>query len=479
MLSLNEQQVSAFDALTRFFQDKEKDVFILAGLAGTGKTTVIAAFVNSLVESGVSSSRIAICAYTGKATTVLNRKLRDKCPVVATTIHKLLYSTPVDGVQLLANKIDQIELVIDAKKAGSATGPTVSVYDAVTQTEAVVGVSSSLEDLRALREEYITKMNDAARTGGGLKFSRRLPEEIHDAVDIIIVDEASMVDEEIAQHLAETGVPTVYVGDYNQLPPVGKPFGVDLRRPDARLTQIMRQAGDSDIITVAHEILKLRKMPAVVTGKVGVSRVKSTNPLSFITPSGDVPQYITFYNKSRHAINRAIRRHVHKVSTDYNNHVPFIGETVMLDANLPEKRMMKGDLLTVKKVAVNDNVAFRVSAALGVNAKGEDVTPTYRATLELEDAYGTVVELNCFLNDLMLSMGHPQALDPFDDKREILRRAAGTVSIMYPYAITCYKAQGSEWPRVVLMHETPKNDLYLPYIYTGATRARDELIVAG
>ncbi|MCA8944509.1 MAG: ATP-dependent RecD-like DNA helicase [Planctomycetes bacterium] len=81
--------------------------------------------------------------------------------------------------------------------------------------------------------------------------------------DMIVVDEASMIDVQLAYALLRaTAAPTrlVLVGDIDQLPSVG-PGNVlaDViasgRVPVTRLTEIFRQGGDSDIVRSAHRIL--------------------------------------------------------------------------------------------------------------------------------------------------------------------------------------------------------------------------------
>lgn len=448
--------------------------FIFTGLAGTGKTTVVGDFINVLInEHGYVPGRIGVCAFTGKATSVLNKKLGEKCPVVAKTIHRLIYHIPSDRADMISNKIDMIEAEIDRRKG------------AVFVSGAPEFASFSMDALRDERKKFMEELKMVLGGKGRVTFTRQSPAEVHTNYDLIIVDEASMVNEAMADHLLDTGLPIIFVGDSNQLPPVKEDFGVDLRHPDAKLTTIMRQQGDSDIITVAHDILKQKKLPPVVEGLVGVTRTKSSNPLNFF-PTKDIayaPQFVVHYNADRHRINKVIRQHVLGVTgPDY---MPLKGEKIMLDANLPEKRLMKGDILIVKDYVTEgpiineapDKPLSRWRAAVDQIAEID-----YTATLLVEDVYGNEHEMKFFLNDLMMSMGHSAALDTRNDKdfREIKYKRQGGIDVMFPYAITCYKAQGSEWPRVVVQnYGNNLNGLYLPYIYTAVTRARDELTIVG
>ncbi|RLC80271.1 MAG: ATP-dependent RecD-like DNA helicase, partial [Chloroflexi bacterium] len=81
-------------------------------------------------------------------------------------------------------------------------------------------------------------------------------------VDYLIVDEASMLDLELAHHLLEALKPAarvLFVGDVNQLPSVGAGDVLrDLIRSGraavVQLTTIFRQAADSGIVVNAHRI---------------------------------------------------------------------------------------------------------------------------------------------------------------------------------------------------------------------------------
>ncbi len=87
-------------------------------------------------------------------------------------------------------------------------------------------------------------------------------------VDFLVVDEASMLDLLLTNHLLKAvrpGTQVLFVGDVDQLPSVGA--GDVLRNlissglaPVARLTTIFRQAADSQIITNAH-LINQGKMP--------------------------------------------------------------------------------------------------------------------------------------------------------------------------------------------------------------------------
>src|SRR5262245_52552535 len=68
---------------------------------------------------------------------------------------------------------------------------------------------------------------------------------------LIIVDECSMVDEELGRDLMSFGTPILVLGDPGQLPPIsGGGYFTDYE-PDFLLTEIHRQARDNPIIRLA------------------------------------------------------------------------------------------------------------------------------------------------------------------------------------------------------------------------------------
>src|ERR687894_2958789 len=72
--------------------------------------------------------------------------------------------------------------------------------------------------------------------------------------DLIIIDECSMVDEELGRDLLSFRRPVLVLGDPAQLPPVkGGGFFTE-REPDAMLTEVHRQAQDSPIIRLSMAV---------------------------------------------------------------------------------------------------------------------------------------------------------------------------------------------------------------------------------
>jgi exodeoxyribonuclease V alpha subunit len=183
-------------------------VSVLTGLPGTGKTTSLRAAVSILQDAEVP---FLLCAPTGIAA----KRLTELTGAQAYTIHR----------------------------AFSATGTTDEKRE--SRYHGIVGESGG-------------KTTSAGDQSWVWEFG---PGKPHPA-DVVIVDEASMVDQHLLFRLLDCTKPTcrlVFVGDHAQLPSVGP--GNVLREmigsghfPVVRLTDIFRQDDTSDIVFAAHDI---------------------------------------------------------------------------------------------------------------------------------------------------------------------------------------------------------------------------------
>lgn len=125
--------------------------------------------------------------------------------------------------------------------------------------------------------------------------------------DIIVVDEASMVNRETFGHLKSFGVPILAVGDHKQLPPVGEaPFL--MADPDVQLNTIHRQAKDNPIIKLAGRARNGAPVEALLRSarrfggdKIFVAK-KSFEAREFGNPDND-GVVICHTNKLRNQIN--------------------------------------------------------------------------------------------------------------------------------------------------------------------------------
>jgi len=91
-ITLTPEQHHAVNLIKKWFTSSHKKTpFILAGLAGTGKTTIIKHITNDLE---IKDYQIRYCAFTGKAALVMKSK-----GMLATTIHSLIYEPRTDEMK--------------------------------------------------------------------------------------------------------------------------------------------------------------------------------------------------------------------------------------------------------------------------------------------------------------------------------------------------------------------------------------------
>jgi len=255
------QQEQALKACSRWMRDpRAKQVFYLAGFAGTGKTTLAKHFVEN-------EGHWLFAAYTGKAAHVL----RQKGCSDASTIHSLIYrpagETKEDAIDAVSFKIAELE------KAGD---------------------SAELRRLRQLLEHLL----DVNQPVFNLWYDSPLNAE---HITGVVIDEVSMVNKDLGQDLESFGKRILVLGDPEQLPPVGGAGYFVQRTPDVMLTEVHRQARESGILQLATDV------------RTGVSwRHKSYNDVDIVDDIDDfealrVDQVLVGTNVVRHSINDHFR----------------------------------------------------------------------------------------------------------------------------------------------------------------------------
>ncbi|MBX9876144.1 MAG: AAA family ATPase [Beijerinckiaceae bacterium] len=112
---------------------------------------------------------------------------------------------------------------------------------------------------------------------------------------LIIIDECSMVDEDLGRDLLSFGTPVLVLGDPAQLPPVkGGGFFTEVE-PDIMLTEVHRQAADNPIVRMSMTIREGGRLDVGDYGKSRVIRRSEVDPQ--LVMSAD--QVLVGMNKTR------------------------------------------------------------------------------------------------------------------------------------------------------------------------------------
>ena len=259
---------------------------------------------------------------------------------------------------------------------------------------------------------------------------------IRDA-ELVIIDECSMVTGKMADDLLSFGVPVLVLGDPAQLPPVGGGGFFTNGKPDFMLTEVHRQARESGILRLATEIREGKGIDYCDYGDARVIRRGELNP-------DDVPGYdqvIVGRNKTRHATNRRVRELL-----GHTRDLPVTGDRLLCLRNNHDLGLLNGEIYYAAGDARDmiETVALQIEPEGGGRAQWVDA---WKAPL----------------------LG--QELEHYDSGND-------TQEFGYGYVLTCHKAQGSQYGKVIVFDESHifRADA-ARWLYTAATRAADQLVI--
>jgi hypothetical protein len=445
--------------------------FCLIGAAGTGKTTTLKGCiqtleVNNLIEplrSGskylmVGSYGMVLVSYTRRAVRQIARQMPASLARHALTIHKLIEFEPV--------------------------------YLDVITPEGNMKKTMRFEPQR-------TRMNP-------------LPREVTRCV----IDESSMVSTDLFEMLKDAlprNCQFIFLGDLHQLPPVyGEAVLANKLQelPVVELTEVYRQALDSPIIKLATDLKDGKDIP--VTGKVkwespdGSSKVV-INPwpkqisgedamdglagtIKQVIKSGNFNEeedvILMPFNKScgtielnLHIANTlAVQRGavVHHCIAGFQHWYLAVGDRVLVDK---QDCVIRG---------IERNPKYSGKAPLELSAS-LDRWGTYQDDQVHHHLMDDDADIDAMLQrmseidveDKQNAASHVLILENLDDGREYRVSEVGTYnSMVFSWALTVHKSQGSEWRRVFLfLHQSHHAMCSRELLYTAVTRAREELII--
>jgi exodeoxyribonuclease V alpha subunit len=289
---------------------------------------------------------------------------------------------------------------------------------------------------------------------GGFQRDRRNPIRC----DLLVIDEASMVDVMLMQALL-AAVPdsaaVLFVGDIDQLPSIG-PGQVlgDLIAsgavPVARLSDVFRQAAQSRIIASAHAI-NAGRMPDL--GATGADS-------DFYFVPADNPE-------------TALQRIVELVA----NRIPDrFGLDAMRDIQVLSPMNRGG--VGVRSLNLELKAALNPAGERSVERFGWTFSPGDKV-MQIENDYDRDIYNGDvgFIVDVAPDTGE---ISVEFDGRELVFQPGDLDSLVPAYAATIHKAQGSEYPAVVMPVMTQHAVmLRRNLIYTGVTRARRLVVLVG
>ncbi|MBQ6693492.1 MAG: AAA family ATPase [Bacteroidaceae bacterium] len=446
------QQEKSLEMLADFLlSPRERSVFILCGYAGTGKTTLVAALVKTLEQL---QRRTVLLAPTGRAAKVFSAYSGKS----AYTVHKWIYRQ--------RSILDSATFTLDFNKSRG----TLFIVDEASM------------------------ISNAGTQGFG---------------------SGALLDDLVEFVYSGEGCSLLLLGDTAQLPPVGDVLSPALSPDTLRsmflnvtsveLTQVMRQARDSGILTNATMLRSLVAegvsglLPKVAfAGFADIRRVMGDELIETIercyAEAGmDETIVLCRSNKRANIYNEGIRRRIlwreeELVRGDLlmvvKNNYYWCEELGRTDKALREKMdfIANGDVAEVVRVGrIEQMYGFRFAEVTLSFVDYEDCELDVRVMLDTLTSESP--SLTREENERLFSAVWEDYSEIKSRRKrmEQLRRNPfyNALQVKYAYAVTCHKAQGGQWSRVFvdqgfLSSESLTPDYYR-WLYTAFTRASDRL----
>ena len=413
----------------------------------------------------VKTAEAILRLASGKLKKYPEEKVRDAIKYVEELLH--IQYTPMQKEAIFTSILNKLSIIT----GGPGTGKS-------TILNGILNVYAKLNDLPVASDEFGYKVCMVAPTGRAAKrmaeATKYKASTIHKALgynfdgdfsynedskmaySLLIVDEASMMDISITMSLftaLQDKCQIILVGDKDQLPSVG-PGNVlyDLMQSDVfittKLNQIMRQAKDSDIISLSHMVLSERIDYKIFNNKKEVffynSDVSSTIPMlkklldGYLANGGDLQSGIQIL-APMYAGNAGI---------------DAINSFIQEEYNKEKEKILKRDFKIFKK---NDKV---------LQLKNDSVHEIMNGDI------GKILDV--------IKVDEKDAMLIDFDGRIITYMASDIENLTLAYCMSIHKSQGSEFENVI-MPILPSYQIMLKkkIIYTGMTRAKKKLILLG
>ena len=309
-----------------------------------------------------------------------------------------------------------------------------------------------------------------------IRFVKR--DEIDENIRLIIIDEASMVNEEVLRDLLSFNVKCLFCGDGAQLPPVSGSCPL-LQNPHYTMTEIVRQAADNPIIQIATLARKGEHIPYGQYGdKVGViskSCFRGEERKRLLLAADQV---LCGTNRTRNAINQEIRRYKNIPSGAV---LPCNGEKVICTLNNWEKPLDKEERFHLVNGIIG--IAEEVQECIDDLATMEFQADFMQESVKVPFDTGIFEDgrYHHGYGNRAVTLANGMVVSEYN--AELLRRFRAVADepvchFEFAYAITCHKAQGSEFNCVVVFDESwAFGEEWHRWLYTAITRAKKKLLI--
>ena len=288
---------------------------------------------------------------------------------------------------------------------------------------------------------------------------------------IVVVDEVSMAPKTLMDLLFKHDVYVICLGDPFQLPPVDKKEDNHLLdAPHIFLDEIMRQAQESEIIQLSMAIRENRPIEVFQGKEVQILNKEELNT-GMLTWAD---QILVATNATRVSINTQMRKLLNfgEQSQDgdkiiclrnywdcfSDNEEPLVNGTIgILKNSFLTKRYLPRIVKSTDGLSHIDLIMGDFISDSGMYFHSLEMDKKMIDTGEFSLDWKTVYQLN----------------------RNPKTRDIPPLEFTYGYAITCHKAQGSEWDKVLVIEEKFPFDKteHARWLYTAVTRSSEKLVL--
>ncbi len=429
---------------------QQNALFILRGYAGTGKTTVVKALVDTLPRIG---KKTALLAPTGRAAKVLTTYTKKE----ANTIHRKIYfaRTNKDGL-------------IDLKLQVNYHKHTLFIVDEASMIQHTMSAEGAVSSTRNL---------------------------LDDLFQFVYSGENCRM---------------LFIGDAAQLPPVGLDHSPALDHDFLKnayhlnidtfeLTEVVRQAKESGILvnaTLVRNQLQQKKIEFPMFSLEGfrdVTRLSGQDLEEALNHAWSGSQkennvVICRSNKRANIYNREIRRRILFMEEEIST-----GDFLMVVKNnyfwLPLEStagfIANGDIVELKRIRnIEEIYGFRFA----------DVTIRFldypeEKDLDVKIILDTLMSESAALTQSDNNRLFQAVLADYEDtpsRRERMEKVKASpyfnaLQVKFAYALTCHKTQGGQWDTVFIdqgyLHDKMLNLEFGRWLYTAVTRATKKLFL--
>jgi exodeoxyribonuclease-5 len=267
--------------------------------------------------------------------------------------------------------------------------------------------------------------------------------------DLIILDEASMINEKLFEDLMSYKIPLLAVGDCGQLPPIDGKLNL-MANPDIKLEKIHRQAENDPIIQISFLARTEGFIPYKKFGDKAQKITKGQFSIKTFVDTSDFNNSIILcgFNTTRVMLNKTVRDIL-----GYHQDVPEIGDRVICLKNNAK----------AKNCAIYNGLQGTIKSC---NSNKSGYKVIIGMDNEIQSYKGTISSFTFNNEKGLVNDDYRKYLDYFD----------------YSYAISVHKSQGSQWTKTVVFEQPCSywtGDNWKRWLYTAVTRASKELIIVG